>query len=357
MDLMPFPGPYNPRSLFELFTFYSEAGGIEDLLSEIDFAGMSIREIYHSVLGRRPESIKAAQTPAKFNARDHFRGALKSPEFQARALRLLLDAYPDKKRLLFVHVPKCAGTDLRVSLSARYPSFNTGLIDPHWATHDQLFLAIHRLVTRLMFSDTLLVYGHIRLSTAVDDAIVRPWDNVVTVIREPTEIVISAINYVVTRIIRDQTSGTYAADTRGWLRQLGFDRLSLDLSTNDIHYLFKTMLRTQGIVSKNTICYWLGNGDFKTFVNSVITNNVEITDTKRYSAWLRERWGITRTARSNESVKYVTEDILDQDDRDYIKDLTAEDRAAHALIVKALDHRGSTSVFGSEIDYDPVTRD
>ena len=346
---MPFPVPHDSRSLFELFIAYNEEKGLDDLLARIDVADLTPRQLYAAVLGRRPENLRAASIPPDYRPRDHLRGTLRSSEFQAKAIRLLLDAYPEKRRLLFVHVPKCAGTDLRIALSDRYPSIDSGLGDPEWTTQAKLFATIHRVALNVRFTDTILIHGHVRLLRAADGGLIRPHDRVMSVIRDPLEIVISQVNYIITRILQDQESGTFAPDTTGWLRHLGEARLPSEMSPETVVQTWKSLLHNPDIVTRNTICHWLGNGDLRSFVNRVVINDVEITDTPHYSAWLRERWGIQREARANESVRFVRRDMIDAGDMDYIESLVAEDRKVYAMVSEAITQSGRTSIRGSEI--------
>jgi hypothetical protein len=346
---MPFPAPREPRSLFELFVAYHEDKGLDGLLSNIDVADLTPRQLYAAVLGRRPENLRAAQVSANYIPRDHLRGVLRSPEFQSKAIRLLLDAYPEKRRLLFVHVPKCAGTDLRIALSDRYPSLDSGLGDPAWTSQAKLFETIHRVALNARFSDTILIHGHVRLLRAVEEGLIRPHDEVISVIRDPLEIVISHVNYIITRILQDQESGTFAPDTKGWLGQLGVAELPSEMSPATVVQTWKSLLYNPEIVTRNTICHWLGNGDRRSFLNRVMINDVEITDTLRYSAWLRERWGVRRDARANESVHFVTRDMIDAGDIDHIGSLIAEDRKVYAMVSEAITQSGRVSIRGSEL--------
>jgi hypothetical protein len=345
---MSFSVPHDSRSLFELFAAYSEEKGLDDLLARIDVTDLTPRQIYAAVLGRRPENLRAASVPPDYRPRDHLRGTLRSDEFQTKALRLLLDAYPEKRRLLFVHVPKCAGTDLRIALSERYPSIDSGLGNPRWTTQSKLFATIHHVALNVRFCDTILVHGHVRLLRAVEDGLVRPHDQVISVIRDPLEIVISGVNYIITRILQDQEAGTFAPDTKGWLGRLGVARLPSEITSEAIAETWKTLLHDPNVVIRDPICHWLGNGDLRSFVNRVVINDVEITDTPHYTAWLRERWGIQREARANESIHFMTRDMIDAGDMDYIESLIAEDRKVYAMISEAITQSGRTSIRGSE---------
>jgi hypothetical protein len=346
---MQFLAPRTSRALFELFSTYSTERGLDDLLARLDVAGMGPHHIYHAILGRRPETLQAARTRASYNARDHMRGALRSKEFQSRIIRLILDAYPEKERVLFAHVPKCAGTDLRKALSTLFPSLDLNLADPDWTPQERMFEAISQFAIESRFSKTILLHGHIRVGDAVDGGLARPTDRIVTIIRDPREIVISNLNYVLMRIRDDQNNGRVAPDSAVWRRVLQLDMLPPDLPDHVLTPLVKAMLRNPNITKRNSICHWLGNGDARTVVRRLVTSDVEVTDTANYPDWLRQRWGINRSARANASCTIVTPDRLDTEDRVYIEEITAEDRQAFTLLSEQIARSPTHSVFGHEL--------
>ncbi len=346
---MQLPAPRDPRSLFEVFATYDPAHGLDGLLAGLNVDGIAPRHIYTAILGRPPESLQACRMPDAFNARDHMRGALKSPEFQRKIIALILNAYPEKHRLLFLHVPKCAGTDLRIGLSLRFPVLDIGLTRPEWTSREQLYEAVHEAAVALRYSNSLLMHGHIRIGDALKQELVRPTDTIFTVIRDPVEIILSNVNYIITRILQDQAADKTAPDTQGWRRQLGIDRLPPEMPDDVIAGLFRIMLRDKTIVVPNSICHWLGSGDVQSVIRRLVINDVEITNTQHYSAWLRDRWGMVRTAKANESRKFATSEHIRADDQAFIEKITAEDRQVYALISEQIDASGNASIFGRDI--------
>ncbi len=346
---MQLRAPRDPRFLFELFATYDPARGLDELLCRLDVTGTEPRHVYHSILGRRPETLDASRKPDPYNARDHMRGALMSPEFQCKVIALILNAYPEKQRLLFVHVPKCAGTDLRIGLSACFPVLDLRLTRPDWTSCEQLFGAIHEAALGLRFSDTILLYGHIRIVTAVNDDLVRPTDRIITVIRDPVEIILSNANYIITRILQDQETGNEAPDTKGWRRALNIDRLPPNMPDDMIARVFTAILHDRTLSVPNPICHWLGNGDMQSVIRRLVINDVEITNTRHYNAWLCDRWGIIRTAKANESRKFVTSEHVEADDLTFIDSVTAEDKKVYTLLSEQIDASGKDAIFGKDI--------
>jgi uncharacterized protein YqjF (DUF2071 family) len=113
--------------------------------------------------------------------------------------------------------------------------------------------------------------------------------------------------------------------------------------------LFKTMLHEPTIAVPNSICHWLGNGDVQSVIRDLVINDVEITNTQHYTVWLRERWGMVRTARANESRKFVTAEHIQADDLKFIESITTEDRKVYALLSEQIDASGRNAIFGKDI--------
>jgi hypothetical protein len=61
---------------------------------------------------------------------------------QARVVEMILNAHPEKQRLIFVHIPKCAGTDLTANLGTRYPVVHQTLADSNWTPPERLQAAV-----------------------------------------------------------------------------------------------------------------------------------------------------------------------------------------------------------------------
>src|SRR5262249_12398368 len=104
--------PTVAADVFRLLRLYDEDNDLDRLLARIDFSVKTPAELCHMILGRPPRppevaSSREAYDPAQFAGR-----LLMSREFQSDLIRLLLLAFPEKRRLFFVHIPKCAGTDL-----------------------------------------------------------------------------------------------------------------------------------------------------------------------------------------------------------------------------------------------------
>ncbi len=347
-------GPTDLRSLFNLFLLYDQATGIEGLIKRIDLTGFDRRRIYHTVLGRNPENTTLCRTPDEYDANRHFMEALQSPEFQNHIIQLLLRAFPERRRLIFVHIPKCAGTDLISKALGQYPSINNTLTSPTWTTTSTLFEAIKRIVSEIHCSSALFVYGHVGLPWLMSQDLLRLQDDCFTVIRSPFEMVLSQVNYILTRIFAaDDVSMT--PDVEHWLSILGLQRAPADVSEPEALTLAQSVLRNEALTPSNAICRQLGfsSSDPEPNAASAISNlimaNIEITDTTRYDTWCQNKFGHARATRKNKSDKILRPEDLSPDDRDYIAALTAEDQALYDVIINVLDQSNSLSIHGGDL--------
>jgi len=118
-------------------------------------------------------------------ARDYLNDLLHSPRFQRNILAYILRAFPEKRRLMFVHIPKCAGSDMSMHLASRFPSLEQRLMEASATDKDQLFQALSEFVREIVFSDSIFLRGHIPLDYYADAQLIRPADRIFTIVRDP----------------------------------------------------------------------------------------------------------------------------------------------------------------------------
>ncbi len=349
--------PADPRSLLELFSFYNEAAGLEGLAQQIDFEGATRHQLYFGARGRFASGDDVKECEELGSARAYFVELLKSDDFQSNILPLALNAYPEKKRLVFIHIPKCAGTDLRRLLSRRFPTFAANSAVGWRVPKEELYRRLRRLVVELRSADTIFVHGHLRLESCLETGIVRPADRIVTIIRAPEEIVISKINFVLSQIVRStERPASSTREAQRWIGILREHQLSVEMLDNDPRSFLKKMLRHPKMGRRNTICNALGNGDARSALTNAKLGDIEITTVENYNAWLREDWGVTVETAANRSRKFLTKDMLDESDFAYLGSITGEDRRVYDLVSTAIGEAGTASIRGRDLErlLDPV---
>lgn len=345
------PAPTTPAGLFRLLGLLDPRQGLYPLLFRLDFASFRPDHAPYCAFGDSvaPEARGAAWTEDR--ARDELAGLLASEQFQKNVLAYALRAFPEKRRLLFVHIPKCAGSDLAQHLALRFPSLEEYLTDERRTRKDRLFDVLAEFVRELAFSDSIFAVwrGHVPLDYFIDADLIRPSDRVFTIVREPVEIAISAINYMITRFQHNISSGTVDPDTRDWLDALGMPSLPREITPQFVNEVSRRALHDATIAQPDSLCYWLGGGDAAAVVARLARYNVEVTTTAHYNGWLANEWGITSKTRENRSTQYLSLSGLSHQDLAYVQGLSPEDRKLYDLIEERLAASGRSSIFGGDL--------
>ena len=339
------PGPREPRDWFNLLTLLEDKQGLYNLLARCDMSGRRIDQVLFSVFGdSRPETPKVEVWNAGM-ARETAYEALTSPAFQKNVKDLFLNAFPEKKRRFFIHVPKCAGTDLSAHLSARYPAIHQSLTSRDYSSRHRLFGELSQLTRVIPFFDFVLVHGHMNLGDVLEARLLRPVDEMFTTLRNPIDITLSQTNYILTRIMQDAERGAFGPDSRTWLHELGLDIAPADVTRPMLDDLRLSLLRDGSINRPDTMCEWLGGGDAQEVVDRLSELDAEVTTTRHYAGWLAGRWQIQSGTRRNESVPFLKQEDLGPADLDYLHDISVQDRKLYAEVEKRIDDAGSSWAF------------
>lgn len=342
--------PSDLRETFELFRFYRPDVGIKRLLQDTGIEDMSPRQIYQSVHGRPPDAFDAAVLVANYDAMASFIGALSSLEFQENLAAHLLQAFPEKRRLFFVHIPKTAGVDVATRLISRFPSINTNLLNRTLTPRpEDTFLAIKHIVLEMACSDTVFISGHTHLGTYQKwtGNGIRLQDHVFTVVREPMDRIISQINYVLTRIFSDETP--VQPDTAGWRREFQVSDIQIRHSPDAVFQLARQIARHPGVVVPNIMCEFIGGSGFDEAMTKTVAHDLEVIELKQLDAWAEQHWGARQKTRLNTSEKFVALKDFSLDDIEYCRSSIQEDIKYYEKVLTALDRHGGASIKGAQI--------
>ncbi len=343
MNISP---PRTIRESLNLFIATRPGRSIDDILNSIDWRGVKPHQVYYSTLDRHPESLESSVIPTNYSAFEQYRDALYSEEFQERVLWLLLQALPDKKRLIFVHIPKCAGMDLISHLSARYPYLSSFLSEPDWTDKNLLFSSIRDFMVECLYSRQLCLGGHLYLETILQNKAYRFGDEIFTVVRDPIDRVISNVNYAV-RVLQDKQN---RPEKKQWYSSLNVtDSINDDTPKLVYQNLCRQVLFDRTIIHPNVLSLFLGNGNAKSAVEAMARADIEVTDTIRYDRWLYSRWGIDQSIRVHASDHILCREDLSSSELNYINDICSEDLALYDIIKGRLDTSTTSSIRGLEI--------
>ncbi len=343
-------GPTDIRATLELFRFYRPEVGLHRLLENAGIVSMPQRQIYQAVHNRPPDSYEALLRQNANSDLATFIAALSSAEFQENLIAHVLRAFPEKRRLFFVHIPKTAGVDLATHLISRYPSLSTTLLNRDLTPRrEQLFLAIKHVVLEMTCSDTIFISGHTHLGTFQRwcENGIRFQDRVFTVIREPLQQILSQLNYTLTRIFSDETPTP--PDTAGWRSEFQVENLALRHSRDQVLHLARRILRHQGVVVPNVICSYLGGGSCKQALLQTAAHDLEVIELKQLDAWARQQWNIASGAKLNASEKFIALQDLSRDDLEYAQGIVGEDTQYYRDVLAAHERHGQVSIRGGQI--------
>jgi len=347
---LPLPMPTDIEQTYRLLGLYDPAEGMEKLIGRIDMTHVQPKHIYNAVLRRPPDDLAMATPHRGYDPRRHMRAALEAPEFQRSAMRNFLQIFSDKRRDIFIHIPKCAGTDLVLNLAPGRLSFPKVLTLGDWVSTEELFSSLSGLVQAASFYSEIFIYGHMQVGEYYDIAGIRSTDRMFTVIRDPVELLLSQANYAAGRLRQDPT-GEYP-DTREIMMQLGIEQLAGPLTPEYSKTLAAQCLLNRWISQPNRICYYLGKEQVATYqraMEHIVTFDIEVTETSRYPRWLDERWGLQAGSRHNESEKLVTSQEARRFFSQQLQAATSEDQKLFDVVKWVLKQTGGSSTRGREI--------
>lgn len=347
---MPLPAPRSQREVLLLLAQYDPTQGLDALLERVDFSGYGPAEITQVLFDTPLASRRQAIAPARYDARAAFKVGLLSEHFRQNILSSFLTAFPELGRDVFVHVPKCAGTDLVMNVGQRQMPLPSVLESPGWLSDDEFLAVIGAHARALPFMKRIFVYGHTEFAEYLQRCGIRPDDRVFTIIRDPVVLMVSQANYAIGRLRQDPDGD--APDTTPTRTHLGMSGGPSGISDHEMKDLVARALLHPAIAFANQACRHLSSStdlSFEAAIDKIIANNVEETTTEHYERWLRERWGIPSSARHNRSDQILT---LHEARRLYASamfDATGEDQKLFDLITWALERSDTASVTGQQL--------
>ena len=333
--------PRNARQMLMAFAMYNPEKPLHGLISRMDLEGFTRRQVYHTVLGRAPGRGSLAVDGPDFNPIAAIISALQGEEFQARIREIALTAFADKRRMIFIHVPKCAGSDMLETLRRRYPYMHNHHALPDITSKPLLFDMLRRLALGTNHSDAIAVAGHVPLRWYTDRALVRFDDEVFTSVRHPRDILYSVVSFILTRIV--EFPDVNRPDIRTWLSEVGMTELEPNPSKAYLAELGSKLLRARG---RNIICTHLGNGTADSALDALVMTDTEITDTTRFSAWRRDKFGFDPPRRINASLPLFTAETATPADRALIEEMITEDMVLYEKISARLSAQDGLSIRG-----------
>ena len=339
------PLPARPRDLFELFVTLGDQATIPSLFEACDLRHTDPRHITFIALSRWPTADELAEQPTPYNARHHLRGLVLGQEFRRSLIRRLCDAYPERPRMLYVQIPRCAGAHFLTLANTMHAIIPDG-IDQVKRGDQTVF--IPRLGTYLgRFNQTRSITMKLPVlapyiqapSQAGGDTILpwsinappkRPGDRLFTIVREPTALMLSQVNAILTRLQAPPADDEAAGDP--WRQRLA------PLPPAEDAPAWKALGRTvlASLTAADPICHALGDGTAASALEACRLSDIEIADLGTYHDWVKYSWDVEPEPPSNMSVPILTKAELDEPSAAHLARLTAEDSVFYAQVAALL---------------------
>ena len=338
---MKLTAPTTPREVFRLFSAYKESEGIEALLDQVDWS-CTVDQVRRAFLvAGTAEAAKFLTGPEGGSSADESRrlasSILRSSEFQTNLMTFVMQAFPEKLRLSFVHIPKCGGTTVNTLLSARFPWINDHIVDPAWTDQNSLFKALRAINEKSQETGVFFFSCHQGIRWFLAEGILRPKDRpkdrMFTVIRHPYDIVFSHINYIIKRF--RQYPNLTTPDTKDWGRQIGLDRFDNEQDTASLKALGIKILDNGHLAPPDLLTNYLGGKSGAPSLDAIKQSGIEIISLDGLGQWLEETWGIKSNLRDNQSEPVVSMSDLDPDRRANLIKACAEEVRFYDYLVKA----------------------
>ena len=355
------PLPGRPRDLLELFVSLGQQASLSAIFQSCDLRQADPRHLTYIALSRWPTLAEVAAVPTPYDARKHLRDLLFSEEFRKNLLWRICDAYPERQRLLYVRIPRCAGSHFLHMAGAMHALFPPDLA--LWTRQERAAFipALGSYLGRFNLTRTIHVTlpalaPFIQTPPATRDDAALPWsavpplrrtgDRLFTIIREPSALMLSQVNAILASLAAPAEADEGSAVAQ-WRARLG----SLPRATDTAGWKAAGRRILAGMETRNPICRALGDGTAVSATESCRYCDIEITDLSRYADWITYTWNVEPEPAINAAPPTMVMQDLDAADAGRLAALTDEDRAFYAPIATALAGMPETKITlkGSEL--------
>ena len=357
------PLPERPRELLDVFSAMGGEASMANLGRSLELQGATARWLIAVVLNRWPTIAELQAQPEPYDARRHLSELIVGTEFRSLLAQRILNAFPEKRRMLFVRVPHCAGEHFLQLAQTMHPVFPNRLANPRGNAPRDYFATLGQHMGRYLHTRSVMLvqprmvpFYKPAIQAAPDNTEAdpqageslpwtmtsppyRPSDRLFTIVRDPDEIILGQVNRIAAAL---QQSPEHDKPPVGWWRK----RLATTGATDPK----ATARRVLALFPHaNPICQALGDGTFSGALEACLITGVEIADLSRYDEWIVRTWDTKPEPAAPRPEPILARVDLTADDQARLATLTDQDRPLYARIRNAIDGATTSAVSGLRI--------
>jgi hypothetical protein len=373
------PLPERPRDLLEVFSAMGGEASRISLLRSLDLRDATPGWLIFVALNRWPTMAELRALEGEYDARKHLSALIFSVEFRRLLAQRILTAYPEKVRLLYVRIPRCAGSHFLATARLMHPVFADEIAAPTPRPGPAFFPMLGLLLARFLSTRTVMLeqprlapYYQPPAFAAPEAGSLPPpslpppslpppslpppslpWtmelppyragDRLFTIVRDPEAIILSQVNAIV-EALRARAADEPAGIT-SWRNRLG--GLPEDADAQAWVPVARQVLAA--FADADPICHALGDGTTQGALEACAVTNIEIADLSRYDEWITRTWETRTPPPAVASPVVLPREALTAAELDRLAALTAQDRPLYVRIRAALDGAELSSIKGLQL--------
>ena len=355
------PLPVRPRDFFELFIAMGQNASFQGLARGIEQQNVEPRLVVFGILGRWPTSAELEALEQPYKRTRHIQSLIASAEFRTPIIRRLFEAFPERQRLFYVRIPRCAGEHAMATLNMKHPILPTNLGADEFRPASVLVPLLGNLLNRFGNSRTLVV-AQPKLSPFIDSPAgstagpdplhlnalqsspCRATDLIFAIVRPPEQLLLSLVNGTLTALRRPAHPEE--------AKQVTTDRARYaPLPRPEDHAGWQALGRRvlSDVALKNPICSALGDGTAANALAACSRILIQLVALDGYQTWARSAFECYPPDRMNVSDPVLTAAQLTATERANLAALTAEDQVFYDRFEAAVAKKGIGYVSGPEL--------
>jgi hypothetical protein len=279
--------------------------------------------------------------PDPYEVGAHLRTLLFGQEFRDSLFRRICEAYPERPRLFYIGIPRCAGHHFLKTTAPMHPLFAFDLATWRRGEGEDFIAALGTYLARFNTTKTIMVALSSQLPAigspkppekntgetfpwSLNPPPYRAGDRLFAILREPRSIILSLVNAQLGQAAKAATAE--------------------DLKQHGRHLL-------RSLTHRNPICTALGDGSAAGALALCRRTDIELADLSRYPTWIRYTWDTDTEPPTNCSFPTLLLEDLDASDTGWLESLIDEDLIFYQRVAAALENLPSvqTSIRGRHL--------